>query len=160
MDAHIYVDMMLDSLRRKKKLLQSIRQGTEDQEKLLRVPELDYDRFRMILDEKSSCIDQLNEIDEGFDTLFRRVRKEVEDNREKYKEELWQMQQLIKEVSEIGVGIQALEHQNSERFQAYLSRQKKDIRDFHINHKTVSNYSRNLGDTHRPGQSYFFNVTK
>lgn len=157
---HVYVEMMVDSLQRKRKILLSLLKKTKEQETLLRAEELDYDRFHALLEEKGEQIEELNQIDEGFDALFKRVEKEILANRDGYQSELRTMQQLIKEVSEYGVSIQALEHQNGERFKMYLSEQRKGIRDFHINQKTASSYYQNLSNTHRPEQSYFFNETK
>ena len=39
--------------------------------------------FRVFLDEKGKQIDELNEIDEGFDALFKKVEKEITAHKEK-----------------------------------------------------------------------------
>ena len=97
---HVYVEMMVDSLQRKRKILLSLLKKTKEQETLLRAEELDYDRFHALLEEKGEQIEELNQIDEGFDALFKRVEKEILANRDGYQSELRTMQQLIKEVPE------------------------------------------------------------
>lgn len=69
--------MMVDVLKRKEKILQRILKQTKEQEVILKQEDVDYERFQSILDEKGKQIDELNEIDEGFDALFKKeLRKE------------------------------------------------------------------------------------
>lgn len=156
----VYVNMMVDSLSRKKKILEYILVKTREQENLLKDEEMDPDAFQAIIDEKGEQIDELNKIDEGFDTLFSYVEKEIKENRMAYRKQIEQMQQLIGEVSELGIQIQALEHQNSGHFKVYLANQRKLIRDFNVNSRTTTSYYQNMANVPKTEQSYFFNKTK
>ena len=69
----VYVRMMVDVLKRKEKILQRILKQTKEQEVILKQEDVDYERFQSILDEKGKQIDELNEIDEGFDALFKKL---------------------------------------------------------------------------------------
>ncbi len=156
----VYVDMMVDTLRRKKKILLFLQEKTREQEILLKDEQMDPDLFQALIDEKGVKIEELNQIDEGFDALFRNVEKEITANREEYKSEILEMQRLIGEVSELGIQIQVLEHQNSGHFKVYLANQRKTIREFHVNNRTASSYYQNMANAHKSEQSYFFNETK
>ena len=156
----VYVNMMVDSLDRKKRILEYILVKTREQESLLKDEEMDPEAFRAIIDEKGEQIDELNKIDEGFDTLFSYVEKEIKENRMTYRKQIEQMQQLIGDVSELGIQIQALEHQNSGHFKVYLANQRKLIRDFNVNSRTTTSYYQNMANVPKTEQSYFFNKTK
>ncbi len=156
----VYVNMMVDSLDRKKRILEYILVKTREQESLLKDEEMDPDAFQAIIDEKGEQIDELNKIDEGFDTLFSYVEKEIKENRMTYRKQIEQMQQLIGAVSELGIQIQALEHQNSGHFKVYLANQRKLIRDFNVNSRTTTSYYQNMANVPKTEQSYFFNKTK
>ena len=106
---------------------------------------------------KGKQIDELNEIDEGFDALFKKVEKEITAHKENYLTEIATMQKLISAVSDLGLRIQALEAQNSERFKIYLASKRKQIHDYHVNSQTASRYYQNMANSHRPEQSYYFN---
>ena len=147
----VYVRMMVDVLKRKEKILQRILEQTKEQEAILKQEDVDYDRFQELLDEKGRQIDELNQIDEGFDALFKKVEKEI------YLKEIVTMQILISAVSDLGLRIQALEAQNSERFKIYLASKRKQIHDYHVNSQTASRYYQNMANSHRPEQSYYFN---
>lgn len=156
----VYVNMMIDTLRRKESILTVLYQQTQEQERLLKSEELDIDEFNELLEKKGSQIDELNELDEGFDALFQKVEKEIVANREAYRDDIKKMQRQIIAVSELGVKIQTLEHQNSTRLEAFLAEQRKSIRHFNLNNKTASSYYKNMANAHKPEQSYFFNETK
>ncbi len=156
----IYVNMMVDVLKRKERILTDLLKMTREQEELLKQEEMDQERFHEILDEKGELIEELNEIDEGFDALFQKVEQEIRMHREQYRDHIAEMQKRIGVVSELGIQIQALESQNSEHLKVYLAAQRKRIRDFHVNQKTASNYYQNMANTHRNEQSYYFNEKK
>ena len=105
-------------------------------------------------------IDSLNELDSGFDMLFKAVKEEITENPDEYRESIVQMQGLIAAISELGVSIQALENQNSMRFKAFLAKERKMIREFNVNSRTATNYYQNMTNVKRPEQSYFFNEKK
>ena len=146
----VYVRMMVDVLKRKEKILQQILEQTKEQEVILKQEDVDYDRFQELLDE-------LNQIDEGFDALFKKVEKEITVHKKNYLTEIVTMQKLISAVSDLGLRIQALEAQNSERFKIYLASKRKQIHDYHVNSQTASRYYQNMANSHRPEQSYYFN---
>lgn len=156
----VYMGMMQNSLQRKKTILETILENTKEQENLLKKEPFEEQHFMAILDEKGNAIDELNQMDEGFDALFRKVEKDILTQPELFKEQIQSMQVLIREISGLAAQIQALEHQNSDRMEIYLSCQKKKIRDYHVSHRTATNYYRNMSNVHRQDQSYFFNEKK
>lgn len=156
----VYVNMLADVLRRKERILAVLLDLTKQQEVLLKEDELDQDRFQETLEQKGALIDELNEIDEGFDSLFKKVEQEILLYREEYHDKIKFMQDQITKVSELGIQIQALESQNSEWLKAYFATQKKRIREFHINNKTASNYYQNMANTHKIEQTYYIDETK
>ena len=158
--SRVYVTMMVDTLKKKEQILRSLLQRTKEQETLLRSEELDQDEFSATIEAKGTEIDELNEIDEGFEALFQAVKQEITSNRDDYRSQIEAMQSLISEISDLGVQIQALEKQNSERFKMYLSDKRKEIHDFHVNNRTASNYYQNMANVHTTDQSYFFNEQK
>ena len=111
----VYVRMLEDVLKKKEHLLRDILERTREQEALLKQEELDQERFHEILEEKGRWIEALNEMDEGFDTLFAKVESEIRSHKDQYNENIQRLPKSIVIVSEYGMKIQALENQNSER---------------------------------------------
>lgn len=156
----VYVNMMEDSLERKKRVLMRLLEQTREQELLLRDEEMDPDRFLALLDEKGTQIDELNRLDEGFDRLFKAVEKEIHANRFAYESQIRRMQKLVGEVSELGIQIQALEHQNSGHLKVYLANQRKEIREFHLNNRTAASYFQNMANAGSGNEPYYFDKSK
>ena len=64
------------------------------------------------MDAKSKLIDQLNELDSGFEEVFARVKEELELHRSEYKDEIFKMQELIRMITDKSLRIQQQELQN------------------------------------------------
>lgn len=156
----VYVCMMADSLKKKEHILEFLYKKTLEQETILRSDEPDLDQFQQTIDEKGSQIMQLDQLDEGFDTLFRMVEKEIQKNRRNYKEEIIEMQDRIRRVSDLSMKIQVLERQNSERLKGFLAKKKSEIRETRMSGRTASSYYQNMANAHKSDQSYYLNEIK
>ena len=96
-----YLQMMIDSLNKKKDILTRIIALNEEQDKILSKPELDDNAFDANMKAKGDCIDGLDRLDEGFQSLFNRVRDAINANKEMYANEISIMKRLITEVMEL-----------------------------------------------------------
>lgn len=156
----VYVRMMADSLKKKENILEFLYKKTVEQETVLKSEEPDLTQFQQTIDEKGREIAQLDQLDQGFDTLFRLVEKEIQANRANYREEILEMQDRIRRVSDLSMKIQVLERQNSERLQGYLARKRGEIRGARVSGRTASSYYQNMANAHKSDQSYYLNEVK
>ncbi len=150
---------MIQSLQKKKEVLEKIADLTQDQSLVLREQEVDLDRFGDLIEEKQKWIEQLNLLDTGFEKLFARVKEEIELHREQHKDEIVTMQGLIKEITDLSVVLQTTELRNKVRFEQYTSTKKQEIRSFKMSNTTASKYYQNMANQHQ-GQSYFLDKKK
>ena len=107
-----YITIMLQSLHKKEKVLNSIIQINKRQKEELENPSLDPDDFDKTVEEKSELIEQLELLDNGFEKLYEKVREELQANKELYKDEILQMQGSIRALTEKSMEIQAQEARN------------------------------------------------
>ncbi len=107
-----YINIMQESLLRKKQYLAEILDLTKRQEQLAKPKKIDEEAFGETIDRKDVLINNILEIDKGFSSVYDRVRTEILDNRELYQDELLNMQKLIKECVDLGMKIEALEERN------------------------------------------------
>ena len=121
---------------------------------------MDSEVFEAVLKKKKEKIDELTEIDEGFDSIFKRISGEIKEHKEKYRDAIVRMQALIKEIMDLSMKIQTLEHKNSERFKIHLAKEKSRIRDVKMSSKMATSYYQNMANQHRAEDSYFFNQKK
>lgn len=107
-----YINIMQESLLRKKQYLAEVLDLTKRQEQLAKPKKIDEEAFGETIDRKDVLINNILEIDKGFSSVYDRVRTEILDNRELYHDELLNMQKLIKECVDLGMKIEALEERN------------------------------------------------
>jgi len=150
---------MIQSLNRKKEVLEKIIEYTQDQEVVLKEEDVNLDQFGDLIDEKQKWIEQLNLLDAGFEKLFERVKEEIQLHREQYQEEIVTMQGIIKEITDLGVVLQTSELRNKVRFEQYSTKKKNEIRAFKMSNTSASKYYQNMSNQHQ-GQSYFLDKKK
>ncbi len=155
----IYVGMMVDSLCRKESVLSSLYDLTQKQHDILSEKELDEDAFMRLLDEKGVLIEEINDLDSGFDRMYHLVQLELTSNLGAYSDEIERMKSSIESITNYSTSIQVLEKKNYERFQRYIAEQKEQVRKANLNQKSVSSYSQNMGAADGRA-SYFFNESK
>lgn len=107
-----YLQMMIDSLNKKKDILTRIVALNDEQDAILSTTILDDAAFDSNMKAKGDCIDGLDRLDEGFQALFNRVRDEINNNKAMYTEEIAVMKKLITEVTELGAKIEVQEARN------------------------------------------------
>lgn len=154
-----YIQVMIQSLNKKREVLDKIIEYTLEQELVLSETEVDLDRFGDLIDEKQKWIDQLNLLDTGFEKLFERVKEEIQLHRENYQVEIEEMQKLIKIITDQGVVLKTSELRNKVSFEQYSANKKKEIRAFKMSNTSASKYYQNMSDQHQ-GQSYFLDKKK
>ena len=103
------LDMLEDSLIKKIEVMKDIQKENEKQKEILKNSnEVDEEAFDKILDAKGNLIDELLRLDDGFQSLFDRVKAEVGENKELYKDQIRRMQELIKEITGLSASIEGI----------------------------------------------------
>ncbi len=95
-----YVNILLQDLKKKKQVLDKIVQANRKQQYALEDPNLDPDDFDVIVEEKARLIQQLEQLDDGFTQIYERVREPLQTQKELYADEIKEMQQLIRQLTE------------------------------------------------------------
>ncbi len=117
-----YLDMMEDSLKRKVQLLNEILGENEIQRQVLANPEdVEEKAFDEAVERKGQLIDQMEELNQGFQSLFDKVKQEIGEHKELYKVQIQRMQKLITEITELSTKVQAGEQRNKNLADAYFS---------------------------------------
>ena len=120
-----YLDIMIQSLQKKAKVLDGILAKNQEQREILEREELDADALEKNMQEKSDLVDQINPLDEGFEELYARVKEVLDRERPKHTDEIAQMQRLIAEITEKSVSIQSGEARNRRLMETKFSQERK-----------------------------------
>ncbi|MBQ9609510.1 MAG: hypothetical protein IJV15_08730 [Lachnospiraceae bacterium] len=139
-----YVGIMLDSLKRKKSYLEEILTLTEKQSEIADSDAFDDEVFGETVDRKEILIDNINEIDKGFTSVYDRIRGNLLDNKDKYLDELKSMQDLIRFCMDAGLKIEALEERNRAKLEFALANRQKNYRQVKQSRSIVNKYYRGM----------------
>ena len=139
-----YINIMLQSLQKKLKVLDNIIQINKRQKEELENPSLDPDDFDKTVEEKSELIEQLELLDNGFEKLYEKVREELQANKEEYKDEIFQMQNDIRLLTEKSMEIQTQEARNKQLMEQKLANVKKQVKEIRSSQKVVNQYYKNM----------------
>lgn len=116
------LDMLEESLQKKIHILTEIEEENDKQKEIL--SSLDEERepeFDATIDKKAELIDELTLLDDGFQSLFDRVKEEVGANKDQYKDQIKRMQQLIETITGKSASIEAAEHRNKRLAEQFFS---------------------------------------
>ncbi|MCI9526443.1 MAG: flagellar protein FliT [Lachnospiraceae bacterium] len=141
-----YIAVLIQSLEKKKEILDKIIAKNKEQKILFTDEGSDPDRLEENMQEKSGLVDQLNELDEGFQQIYNRVKSVLQSDKESYKEEIRTMQKLITEVTEMSTTIQAQEKRNYDLAGKRFAKVKKGIRKARASNRVASQYYKNMAN--------------
>ncbi len=144
--ANEYIQMLADSMVKKSEILSELIEKTNIQKEVVSVPEVDWDVFDKIVEDKGNLIDELSKMDDGFEVLYERVKEELSVNKAAYKTEIAAMQTLIKEVTEKSTELQAMEHRNKALIEQRFAESKKAIKQSKMGSKAAMEYYQRMNN--------------
>lgn len=141
---HNYIDILKDSLTKKKLVLENILKENEEQKKIIQAEKFDYDSFDECYDRKGKLISELNLLDSGFESIYERVSGVLASKKEKYREDIAVLQSLVKQVTELSMEIEASEKRNKELMEKCTFDMQNELKTARATTKAVSNYYHNM----------------
>lgn len=147
MEKNQYVQIMIQSLQKKIRILDAIMQINQRQREELEDPALDPDDFDKTFEEKAELIDSLESLDAGFQELYERVKDELNENRDAYREEIATMQKYIRSLTEKSADIQAQEARNKNLMEKKFASVRKQVKEVRKSQKVVNQYYKNMMKT-------------
>lgn len=141
-----YVDILLESLERKKTILQMIQKENGKQEEAIK-KNSDLAAFDHIVENKSRFIAELELLDSGFEKIYDRIREELPQAKDELRNEIARMQQLISEITDLNVRIQASEQRNKQLVEQYFSYARGKIRQAKKSVRAANDYYKSMSQT-------------
>lgn len=142
-----YLDILEESLQKKTQVLDEIIQKNREQKAILDADPFDMDAFDANTDAKGELIDRLNLLDEGFDTVYERVKEELESNKEAHAGQIRRLQALIQGITDRSVSIQAEEVRNKSLVEAKFQKEREKIQLGKSSMKVAKQYYASMNKT-------------
>lgn len=122
-----YLQILQDGLVKKLELLSKIEEKSLEQANMLKNKEVDLELIDFNMDEKAKLIEETLALDEGFESVYEKIRSQLVLNKELYKTEIKALQGMIENITEKSASIQAIEARNKAQMDVYFANQKKGL---------------------------------
>lgn len=149
-----YLTLLEESLQKKIQVLEKIQAYNLRQQELFQKGNAQLDRFDEYVAEKGALIEELTALDNGFEILYARVAEELKDNREKYAQQIKNLQELVAKVTESGVTIEAQEARNKQLIENYFSKRQRELKNIRTSSKAAYDYYKNMNNTGQVTSQY------
>lgn len=139
-----YLDIMIQSLNKKIQVLDKIIELNLLQKQQLEDSQSSIEMFDKTVEDKTKLIEQLEQLDSGFDKLYERVRQELLTNKEAYAPKIAIMQTCISKITDRSVEIQTQEARNKDLMTRKFVYIKEKAKVFRTNKKVTNQYYKNM----------------
>lgn len=136
--------ILLQSLEKKAKLLDDMIRQNGVQEELLKEEDLDMDAFDEAINQQGFYIEELDKLDQGFETVYDRVREELLQDKARYRMEIIRMKELIQQITDKIVTLNAGNMRNKMLAENQFSRKRAAIGVGASQNKAARNYYNNM----------------
>lgn len=156
----VYIRILLDTLHKKDKVLSSLIELTQKQERLLEEKDFSMEGFEAFMEEKDKLIMELNLLEDGFEALYQRIEKELPSANKEQQESIRIAQLAIRSITDKSITLQALEAKNREKLLCFIAGKRQEIRSFKTGSMVADRYQHNMANQHQEGQTYFLDKKK
>lgn len=136
--------VLVESLEKKSRILDEVIKENRTQELLLKQEKLDMEAFNASVDRMGELAEKLELLDEGFEAVYDRIRQELIGNKLIYRAEIKRMQELIAEITEKVVGINAARMRNKMQAENQFKKSRQQIGRASSKMKVSQNYYNNM----------------
>lgn len=147
MEIKKYVIILVESLEKKKRILQALLEECRKQENAMK-QNSDIEEFDAIVTYKGKLIDGILVLDNGFEQVYERIGKELTARNDQYRDEILKMQTLISEIMELSVSVQAAEQRNKQLVENYFSFARGKIKHAKKSVRVASEYYKSMSGLH------------
>lgn len=142
-----YVQIMLDSLQRKARILDILIEKNKQQRDIVAdktFEDINWDKFNILVAEKEAEINRIIDMDSGFQALYDKVSDQLKDNKDRYANQIKEMQNIIKTLEEKSIEIRTGEDRNRALIEQVMMGRKNTIRQARSSLKAVTSYYKSM----------------
>lgn len=151
------VQILVDSLEKKNRLLDEIIRENEAQEDILKQEELNMDALDASTDRIGSLAEALERLDDGFETVYERTREELIVNKAAYRSEIAHMQEMIGQITDKVVRINAIRMRNKMKAEKQFQKSRNQIGQAASKMKVSKNYYNSMNNLHVVSPQFYDN---
>ncbi|MCH5257868.1 MAG: flagellar protein FliT [Lachnospiraceae bacterium] len=149
--------ILLQSLEKKNLVLDEIIAQNDLQEDILKQENLDMDALDASVQKIGDLVEELEKLDDGFESVYDRVRTEIMENKSMYRAEITQMQENIQQITDKVVKINAARMRNQLRAENHFKQKAGEIKQAVSKTKVANNYYNNMNKLNYVAPQFYDN---
>ena len=149
--------ILLQSLEKKNELLDLMIRQNAVEEEILKREELDMDAFDAAIDKQNAYVEQLDKLDQGFESVYDRVREELMENRERYRDEITRMKEQIQQITDKIVTINAGNMRNKMLAENQFKKKRQEIGNGASKSRVAKNYYNSMNNLNYVSPQFYDN---
>lgn len=149
--------ILVESLEKKSRILDEIIEENAVQERLFKQEELDMDALDASSDRMGELAEKLELLDEGFESVYDRIRQELINNKSAYRTEIKRMQELISVITEKVVTINAARMRNKLQAENRFKKSRQQIGTASSKIKVTQSYYNNMNQLNFVNPQFYDN---
>ncbi len=149
-----YIQMLLETLQKQETTLQEVLEVTKHQSEIANGQLFDEEAFGETLNQKEILIARLNSLDDGFASVYGRVRSVILQEKDVYREDVLKMKESIKRCTDLGVEIKVLEERNRDKLTQCFSEKHKQYGSQMTAATVASKYHQTMQSGRTSGSNY------
>lgn len=154
-----YLELLIQSLKKKLLLLNRITVLNQDQKEILQDENAEPDALDINVRDKDDLVRQIVALDAGFNEVYAHIKDLMERDHGAYETQLDEMRELIRRIMEKDASVRADEQRNYKLAQQKFADVKKQVREMKASQKMVNSYYQNMM-RQKPGDAMFLDNKK
>lgn len=151
------VEILLQSLLKKRDVLDRLIELGQRQEEMLKQEGLDMDGLNALLEEQGTLVAQLDRLDQGFELVYDRCRALIMGHKDLYRKEIRAMQECIQEITAKISTINACSMRNKVAAEEHFRREKQEINQNVSKTKVARNYYNSMNKLNYVSPQFYDN---
>lgn len=138
-----YLNILIENLEKKQSIFDILLEKTVSQNECVAGKDQDsanWSQFEVLMIEKDSAIEKVDEIDSAFESIFARIKPELDSNKDEYADLIKKLQASITKLTDTGVKISSVEERNRAEVERIMTAAKAGIGKARKNLKATSGY--------------------
>lgn len=149
------LNILSESLDKKIRILKELQRYSVEQEKVFQDEPVDLEKFDALVDQKDELINQLTRLDDGFEVMYAKLAKELENHRQQYATQIKELQSKVAEVTDISVAVQVQEKRNKKIVEDYFAKERTNIKRGRANSKAAYDYYKNMSGSQYTSPQFY-----
>lgn len=153
-----YLQVLSESLDKKLTILSELCDLTEEQKAIAEAEDFDEEAFNRNVNQKAALIEELEKMDRGFQSLYNRIKAQITDRREQFRDEIALLQEKIRRILDQSSALQVAEQRNKKLIEQRFAALHKEARQVKKTREMAANYYKNMNNI--SSEPYFMDQKK